>query len=783
MSAPADWHAILIGIAAALWTVVTGLVLALGLWRIRLAASVRARAALLGTMLAAAPALSVIVRSGGAIEADARLARWLGLDTVPARIDELGGERGGLSPEDLAGLSAAIDRSMRTAAPLSLRVGVCGSDRRLRIVGGPAPAGLAGDRTLLLWIYDATEAGQTIRDLTARVGELGDALDALAALIEAAPIPMWHRGSDLRLSLVNSAYVRAVEAQSAAEVIARGMELVETSGGGNPLNSAALARAENRIEARSAPATIAGERRMLQIVDVPLGTAGVAGYAVDIEELEQARADLARFGRAQRDMLDRISAGVAQFAPDHSLVFTNQPFQRMFAMQPEWLVDRPEFDRVLERMREARRLPESRDFRSWKAERRSWFTSPDAPIEESWLLPGGTHLRVLAQSLPDGGLMLVFEDRTEQLRLASARDTLLRVRTATFDNLFEAIGVFAADGRLALWNSRFRDVWGLDEALLSRHPRVDALVDIVAPKLSNPARANLIRELVRIATLDRQQRSGRVDLSDGRTFEFAAVPLPDGNALFTMLDVTDSRRVEAALRGSNEALEEADRVKTAFVAGMSYELRTPLTSIGGFAEMLAAGYAGELTDTQRDYVKAILESVDRLGLLIDDVLDLTQSEDGGLPIEPEEVQVADLLRSAAQGADHLGSNRGIAIGVTVDPLAGTIAADRQRLTGALAAIADHAVARSADGGRVTITASGTATRAEIAIRDEGEAIDAAALARLFTRFPQRVDGQPDHALPPARRIIEAHGGTLDAAAGTDRGVVVTVLLPRMHGDG
>ena len=146
--------------------------------------------------------------------------------------------------------------------------------------------------------------------------------------------------------------------------------------------------------------------------------------------------------------------------------------------------------------------------------------------------------------------------------------------------------MFAADGRLQLWNNRFRALWGLEEAFLSGHPRVDVFAQAAAGQLATPNRSALIPELVRSATMERQQRGGRVAFADGRHFEFAAVPLPDGNALFTMLDITDSRRAEQALRDRNQALEEADKVKTQFVANMSYELRTPLTSIGGFAEML-----------------------------------------------------------------------------------------------------------------------------------------------------------------------------------------------------
>ena len=92
---------------------------------------------------------------------------------------------------------------------------------------------------------------------------------------------------------------------------------------------------------------------MMHIVEVPLGNSGVAGYAIDVEDQEEARADLARFVRAQRDMLDRLSAGVAQFGRDRSLIFFNQPFARLFSLPGDFLADRPEFDRVIDAMREA----------------------------------------------------------------------------------------------------------------------------------------------------------------------------------------------------------------------------------------------------------------------------------------------------------------------------------------------------------------------------------------------------------------------------------------------
>ncbi len=776
--------------ALAVIALVSGLWLALALWLVfrgvrRSAAGGRALAGhrKFQALLDAAPLMPAVVHEDQRLEAGQRLADLLGLAEPPVYFGSLSDGTTGLSQRDLDALGIRVREAAATGSSFSLPLRPQGSARVLRVLGGPAPPPYAPG-SVLLWFADATATEEQTASLGAEVERLGSALNALSSLIEAAPFPMWHRGPDLRLAMVNSAYVAAVEAEDGMAVIKAGIELVDESEGRTPLSQAAAVREKGEAVARTVPATIAGERRMMKVVEVPLGANGVAGYAIDVEDLEQAHVELARFARAQRDMLDRLSAGVAQFDRNHSLIFHNQPFARLSALRPDLLVDQPEFNRVLDGMRETGNLPEVRDYPDWKQERQRWFTSGLAAHEEDWLLPTGKHLRVVAQPLPDRGLLLIFEDRTEQIQLASARDTLLRVRTATFDNLFEAVGVFASDGRLHLWNNRFREIWQFEEEQLTRHPRVDQLTPHIASKLKNPTHAGIVRELVRSATVERKQRSGRVSLSDGRDFEFAAVPLPDGNALFTMLDITSSRMIEAALRDRNEALEEADRLKTAFVSNMSYELRTPLTSIGGFAELLAEGYAGDLSPQASEYVLAILQSVARLGALIDNVLDLTQSDSGSLLLAEDMVDLQSLTIEAADALHGLAGDRGIEFAVEVEPSVGTVTGDRRRLGQAVANILKNALDFTGSGGRVLLHATGTEEEATITISDNGPGIAHADQSRVFDRFQRaQTDKAGRHeamglGLPLAKQFVEAHGGTIDMQSEPGAGTTVTIRLPR-----
>ncbi len=774
---------VLIGAVMAIW-------LGLAVWAVWTGLKLRKRAEFstnqadrLASLLESAPALPLMVRNDGRIEAPERLADWLGLPKVPNFVSDLAGHNCGLTDEDAAALVRDVSAVQRTGRSFSRAIRAQGSSRTLLVRGAPASPRLGSSGAVILWWFDATESQAEIGRLGEECARLKLAFDRLSGLIEAAPVPMWHRGPDMRIALVNNAYVRAVEAESAAEVISRGLELVDVGAEASPLAAPQRARETNQPVSRVVPITISGERRAAKIVDVPLGEAGVAGFAMDVEEVERANAAFRRFVASQRDTLDRLSAGVAQFGPDRSLLFCNQPFVRQFALKQEWVAERPDFDRLLDRMREANRVPETRDFPGWKAEHRNWFIASDGVQEENWLLPDGAHLRVVAQPLPDGGLLAIFEDRTEQAQLASARDTLLRVRTATFDNMFEAVGVFESDGRLHLWNSRFRQVWDFEEDFLAAHPHVDLFAETASSRLANPSRASLIREMVRSATVERQQRSGRLALKNGRHFEFAAVPLPDGNALFTMLDISDSRRVESVLRERADALEEANRVKSSFVANMSYELRTPLTSISGFAEMLQQGYGGKLEEQGQAYVEAILDSTERLSGLVDKVLDLTQSDAGQLPLERKPVDVAVMLQDVARDHRPAAHAKQIDFAVELDPAIGSVQGDAKRLRQVFDHLLDNSLAYTPEGGRILLHGEGDRAQAVIIVSDNGPGMNMAEQTAALDRFGRISESRSGESalglgLPLAKQFVEAHGGSLTLVSEPGQGTLVRIELPR-----
>src|SRR5690606_27035822 len=273
--------------------------------------------------------------------------------------------------------------------------------------------------------------------------------------------------------------------------------------------------------------------------------------------------------------------------------------------------------------------------------------------EELLHLPDGSTLRTLAAPHPFGGVLITYEDVTDRLALERSHNTLIEVQRETLDNLYEGIAVYGSDGRLKLSNPAFARMWGLREEDLAGEPHISTVVERTRAMFRPVRDWAALKERIVAQISERVTRHGRLDRPDGTVLDYVTVPLPDGGCLVTYIDMTDSTRVERALRDRNAALETADRLKSEFIANVSYELRTPLNAIIGFAEILEQEYAGPMNDRQKEYARAILQSSNRLVRLVNDILDLASIEAGYLELDRAEINPWRL----ADAVEHLGRER------------------------------------------------------------------------------------------------------------------------------
>ena len=383
---------------------------------------------------------------------------------------------------------------------------------------------------LALWrrrsVVVAEAPPPAIEPAPARLSRQPFAPDLSANVFNLSPLPIWWVDRDLRLAGANDAYARAVGYPTAEGAVRADAELASGT-----RSLAAEARRTDRTVVGEARVVIAGERRLLEIIAIPVLGGDVVHLALDETHRHAAHTAANTRARALAEALDELPTGVALFDATSTLLQSNIAFARMFLIEPAWLEMRPDFRRVLDMMRDGGRLPETIDFAAWAAARRAWFAAEDA-IEEVWMLPGGTILRVHARPR-DGGLHLLFEDETERTRLAAEREQLLRVHTATLENLREGVAVFGPDGRLRLFNRRFAEIVVASPETLAEDMPAERLMEHIAGLLDDPAKAGDLRQLIVTATVGRTALSGRTTSRLGYVVDVAAVPLPDGNALIT----------------------------------------------------------------------------------------------------------------------------------------------------------------------------------------------------------------------------------------------------------
>lgn len=598
---------------------------------------------------------------------------------------------------------------------------------------------------------------------------------ALSTLLAGLPQPVWTRSADGRLSWANAAYARAVEAAGGAEAVKDGLELLDR----NERDRAAKARTEGRLFSVRAPAVVAGQRRTLDILEMPT-PAGFAGIATDMSELEAVRADLQRQMDAHVRTLDRLKTAVAVFDASQRLVYHNTGFETLWSLDPAFLEGKPSDGEILDRLRAERRLPELGDYRSWKAAALATYTSPRAN-EDWWYLPDGRTIHVVSSPNPQGGVTYLLDDVTERFTLESRFNALSRTQRETLDSLREGVAVFGSDGRLKLSNPAFAQAWKIHGDLGGATPHIDEVARLCRPLYPHDEVWTELKSVVTGVRDAREDYGCRMERRDGTVLDCAAAPLPDGATLITFADVTASVNVERALTEKNEALEKASRLREDFVHHVSYELRSPLTNIIGFAQLLGAETIGALNEKQRDYAGHIVRSSGALLAIINDILDLASIDNGALALEFEEVDVAETIAQASAGLHDRLTDSKLTLQVDIAPHTGPLRADGRRLRQVLFNLISNAIGFSAPGQTIRVSAGRSGSEVRIVVADEGRGIPAEVRDKVFDRFESHSLGSKHRGvglgLSIVRSIVELHGGHVELDSTPGQGTRVTAIFP------
>ena len=598
-------------------------------------------------------------------------------------------------------------------------------------------------------------------------------------LVDNSPTPTWLVDREGALVWANQAWL--------AEMGADSVEAAREAKLGFDRNIEAVvgeARRTGELQDSFRWTTLGGRRRAWRIVAQPVASATrgfnrsglIAAFAIDATEAEETRDTLRRHVEGHDETLNHLADAVAIFGPSKRLAFHNTAFQQLFTLDPAWLDERPTHSELLDRLRQRRQLPEMRDYGAWKAAELDFYGASEASPDDSWSLPDGRTLRVVRQPHPLGGVLLLFSDITRELELRARYNAQLQVQTATLDKLNDAVAVFGSDGRLRLHNEAFETFWRVSADQLAMAADFDAVAELCRPVI--PDESLWLGLKARVADPDPQSRvpiSGEGRTADRRVAAWQTRPLPDGATLVAFSDVTARRELETALAQREAALAESQLLKREFVGSVSYELRTPLTTIVGYSELLEAQPG--LPDRSRQHAGAIRVAASQLTRSIDDVLDMAQIDAGEMQLTLGDMRIDDLLNDCAERVRPKVEGRDATLTVRCPEDIRTVRADVRRISQALDHLLDNAARSVGEGGEVTLSAQAGPSDIRVSVSDTGRGIPYHLQAHVFDRFVRRDRGGPGLALALVKALVELHGGWAEVESEPGKGATFILHLP------
>ncbi len=255
--------------------------------------------------------------------------------------------------------------------------------------------------------------------------------------------------------------------------------------------------------------------------------------------------------------------------------------------------------------------------------------------------------------------------------------------------------------------------------------------------------------------------------------------------LFTMLEVTERKKTEKELVDKRAALaaeKETGRLKSEFLASVSHELRSPLTSIIGFSDRIISKIKSGNTDKAIKFSQNIHSSASHLMELINDILDFSKIEAGKMELVKSEFTIAELFENLKSQFEFLAEEKGLKLSFDISGAVPPVYADRMRILQVMINLLSNAVKFTPHGGRIAVGAAVSDDDIELRVDDSGTGIDAKDNEIIFNLFQQIGRGRREQqgtglGLAVTKCIVEMHGGRISVESRPGEGSVFTVSIP------
>ena len=361
-------------------------------------------------------------------------------------------------------------------------------------------------------------------------------------------------------------------------------------------------------------------------------------------------------------------------------------------------------------------------------------------------------------------------DITQRKQDEAALAAQSRLLRSTLDSIPQGVAVYDSALRLAACNDAFPALLGLPENLVEVGT---PLADVIRAEAARGENRHGDPEALVLDAFELFGGSASMvhdrDLSDGRTIEVRANPMPDGGFVATYTDISERKRVE--------------RLKSEFVSTVSHELRTPLASMVGSLGLILGGAGGEVSPSARPLLDIAHNNGNRLQRLINDILDIEKIEAGKMEFELRHLALPLLVEQATEANRAYVEGRGAKLALAA-PLPNVILeGDLDRLLQVMANLLSNAAKFSPPGAAVTIGAEQSGDRVRIRVTDRGPGIAEDFRDRIFGKFAQadssdaRQKGGTGLGLSISKAIVEHHRGEIGFETELGTGTTFYVDLP------